>query len=173
MVAILQSDEGRNPANLEVLYLDKETSQGLSITLSLADPASLDAWSKKLRRATDTIRLLDMDPIPAKLSEYAALAVEREHDYDPARFKIYKVAKHVSVRGGGRTSTDDTRRLIPSVGFLAIGIDKVHIISLPKAVTRQSSPLLSDLSSAESFSVLIMTWVSTNESDDSLNLEFR
>lgn len=173
IAAVYQPEEGRHVFMLEVSYLDKELGQGCSINLQLNDAASRDVWLRSLRKAANNARLRDMDPIPPRLSEYAARAVERAQDYDVSRYKIYKVVKRASPRTNNRSSNEDSFKVTPTVCFLVIGIHKVHLIVIPKNPLRQSSPALTDLNDAASFGVLTLTWVFVSDTDDSFSLAFR
>ena len=173
IVAVYQPDEGRTFFSLEISHLDPDAVQGSSTIMQFSDSEDRDLWSRSIRHFANKARLIDVDPISPKLSEYAARAVEREQDYDVTSYRIYKVVKRTSLRASSRSLAEDDAKSISAVYFLVIGQYKVHIIPLPKNAFRASSPSLAELSDEISFGLLTLTEVSISEMDDKFSLEFR
>lgn len=174
VVAIYLSDDARQLPTIEVAYLDHEVGQGSTLTLQLNDREEIDVWMRSLRFAANRARLLDTDPIPPKLSEYAARVVEREQDYDITNYRIYKVVKRGSAtRTVNRSSSDDFSKVVTTVCFLAIGLRSVHLIMLPRSSLRVSSPSLADLNDGGAFGIMSLTSIIVNDSDDRFSLTFR
>ena len=129
---------------------------------------------KSIRCAADRARLLNYDPIPPKLSEYAARVVEREKDYDISTYRIFKVVRRASSRSLSRSSVDDFNKASSSICFLAIGTHLVHLVTLPKHLPRVSTPSLSETQhDSDSYGILSLTAVLVSNSDDSFTLTFR
>ncbi|KAI9719020.1 MAG: hypothetical protein M1828_006396 [Chrysothrix sp. TS-e1954] len=174
IVAVHVSDEPRQLPALDVTYLDCEAGQGTTLILTFTDLDDAEVWLRAIRYAANKARVLDTDPIPPRLSEYAARVVEREQDYDISNYKIYKVVKCASSgRVGSRSSSDDFSKISPIVCFVVIGVRKIHLIPLPKNTSRVSSPMLTELNDGGSFGIVSMTSVSVNTDDDTFTLAFR
>ncbi|KAK5144013.1 hypothetical protein LTR04_001704, partial [Oleoguttula sp. CCFEE 6159] len=172
VVAVHRLDDGRPYFAIEVDYLDDDTNQASSTTLQLGDPEELGVWLTRIRNAANRIRFQELNPISVNNSKNAARAVERDNDYDPGNYAIYKVVQRPASRSGGRSS-DDLSKIASTVCFLAIGIHKVHLIPLAKASGRTSSPSLSSLTSQGSFGILTLTALRLSETDDTFELTFR
>lgn len=173
IVAVYQPDDTRQSISLDVSYLDNESGQGSTIAMQFVDIEERDSWSIAIRTAANKARLLDIDPIQIRQAEYAARVVEREQDYDVSNFTIYKLALRSTSRSSGRSSTDDSSKAAANVGFLVIGLHKVHLIPLPKNSGRFSSPSLTDLNDGGSFGLMSLTRVVVNAVDDGFSLAFR
>jgi len=141
--------------------------------MQFIDIEERDTWSTAIRTASNRARLLDTDPIQVRQAEYAARVVEREQDYDVSNFTIYKVVMRGTTRTGSRSSTDETGKASTNVGFLVIGMHKVHLIPLPKTTGRFSSPSLVELNDGGSFGILSLTRIVVDAIDDSFSLTFR
>jgi len=173
IVAAYQPDEIRHSISLDVSYIDNDTGQGSTIAMQFVDVEERDSWSGSIRNAANKARLLDADPIPMKQAEYAARVVEREQDYDVKNFTIYKIVMRSVARSNSRLSTDESSKAAAYVGFLVIGMHKLHLIPLPKNTGRFSSPSLTDLNEGGSFGVLSLTRIAVSPLDDSFSLTFR
>ncbi|KAK4992021.1 hypothetical protein LTR50_001417 [Elasticomyces elasticus] len=173
VVAVHRLDDGRPYFAIEVDYLDDESGQASALTLQSGDPEDRDIWLQTVRAAANRARFMDGYPISAFNSRNAARTVERDNDYDPHNYAIYKVVQRQSTKSGGRSSTDDLSKVASTVCFLAIGIHKVHIIPLVKATSRSSSPSLGPNSSPASYGILTMMSLYCSGSDDSIELVFR
>lgn len=171
IVAVHRLDDGRPYFAIEVCYLDEDGSQASAMAMQFGDPEDRDLWLRSIRTAANKARLQDMNPISVINSKNAARAVERENDYDPANYAIYKVVQRQFAKS--RSSTDDLSKIASIVCFLAIGIHKVHLIPLVKATSRVSSPSLSANNVPTSYGILNMTSIRLSPSDDHFELTFR
>ncbi|GAB7347841.1 hypothetical protein MBLNU459_g5375t1 [Dothideomycetes sp. NU459] len=172
VVAVHKLDDGRPHFAIEVCYLDEESTQASAMMLQFGEPEDRDVWLKAIRSAANQVRLQDTNPISVFNSKNAARSVERENDYDPANYAVYKIVQRQSIKSG-RSSTDDLSKIASTVCFLAIGIHKVHIIPVVKATARASSPSLLPNSSQGSYGVLTLTSIRVHISDDKFELTFR
>ncbi|KAI4723565.1 leucine rich repeat protein [Aureobasidium sp. EXF-10727] len=171
IVAVHRLDDGRPYFAIEVCYLDEDGSQASAMVMQFGDPEDRDLWLRSIRQAANKARLQDLNPVSVVNSKNAARAVERENDYDPANYAIYKVIQRQFSKS--RSSTDDLSKIASTVCFLAIGIHKVHIIPLVKTTSRVSSPSLSASNVPTSYGILNMTAVRVSQSDDHFELTFR
>lgn len=172
VVAIYAHEDGRPYFALEVCSLEEESNQASAMTLQFNQPEERDTWMSAIRSAASTMRSIDPRPISHYNANYIARTVEREGDYDPSQFQLYKVVQRSSHKIGGRSSTDDLSKIISVVCFLAIGIHKVHLIPLPKTSSRTSSPALSQ-SAHGAHGILTINAVKVSRHDDSVELTFR
>lgn len=172
IVAVHKLDDGKPYFAIEICYLDEESTQASAMMLQFGEPDDRDIWLQALRSAANQIRLRDTNPVSVFNSKNAARSVERENDYDPANYAIYKIVQRQSTKSG-RSSTDDLSKIASTVCFLAIGIHKVHIMPLVKATARTSSPSLLSNSSQGSYGTLTLTSIRLHVSDDKFELTFR
>ncbi|KAG9919402.1 leucine rich repeat protein, partial [Aureobasidium melanogenum] len=91
IVAVHRLDDGRPYFAIEVCYLDEEGSQASAMVMQFGESEDRDLWLRSIRQAANKARLQDVNPISVVNSKNAARAVERENDYDPANYAIYKV----------------------------------------------------------------------------------
>ncbi|THX10744.1 leucine rich repeat protein [Aureobasidium pullulans] len=171
IVAVHRLDDGRPYFAIEVCYLDEEGSQASAMVMQFGDPEDRDLWLRSIRTAANKARLQDVNPFSVVNSKNAARAVERENDYDPANYVIYKVVQRQFSKS--RSSTDDLSKIASTVCFLAIGIHKIHVIPLIKTTSRVSSPSLSASNVPTSYGILNMTAIRLSHSDDHFELTFR
>lgn len=167
-------DDARNNQSVEIAYLDSEAGQGSTVNFQFCDSEEAQLWMKSIRQSADSVRLANFEPIPPRLSEYAARVVEREKDYDISTYRIFKVAvRRTSSRSLSRSSIDDFNRTTASIRFLAIGTHLVHLIVLPKNLSRVSTPSINEVSESDNYGILSMTAVIVSSSDDGFSLCFR
>lgn len=175
IVAVYRLDDGKPHFALEVFYLDDETNHASSMTLQFGQPEEMMGWIAAIREAANRVRLADQNPLSAYNSHLAARVVETERDYVPPHYAIYKVVQRFVGKTGTRASSDDLSKVLASVCFLAIGVHKVHLISLFKPPSqRSSSPALGSYNNNNtSYGILTMTELTVNEADDTFELTFR
>ncbi|KAF2275212.1 RNI-like protein [Westerdykella ornata] len=174
IVAVYQLDDGRPHFAFEVSYLDEDVNHASSMTLQFGDPNEMLLWLASIREAANRARLADPDPLSAYNSHLAARVVEAERDYVPPHYAIYKVVQRVVGKSGSRASSDDLSKVMASVSFLAIGVHKVHLISLFKPQSqRTSSPALGSYHTQASYGILTITELHVSEVDDTFELTFR
>ncbi|KAI9677655.1 MAG: hypothetical protein M1817_006610 [Caeruleum heppii] len=173
IVAIYKLEDGRPYFSIEVAYLDEDTNQASSMALQLFDPREADLWLTSIRATSTKARLLDPIPFPQRNVEYVARKLERERDYHPAQFRIFKVVQRASIKSSGRGSSDDLTKLTSSICYLVFGIHKMHLIPLPKSPQRSSSTALYESSSSTaSFGLMTLTSISV-KCVDAFELTFR
>ncbi|KAF2773503.1 RNI-like protein [Teratosphaeria nubilosa] len=174
VVAVHRLDDGKPYFAIEVCYLDDESGQASAMTMQFNNPEERDMWIRSIRGAARDTRAKGHAPISASNIENAARIVERENDYDPSNCAIFKVVqRQLSSKSSGRSSSDDLQKVASHVCFLAIGVHKVHVVQLVKAVARSSSPSLNPAASQITHGILTLTAVKVNKEDDSFDLTFR
>ena len=174
IVAVYRLDDGRPYFAIEVVYLDDDINHASTMILQLSDPYERDVWLASIRRVSNRARLLDSNPISPFNSHIAARLVEREQDYDPSQYSIYKVVLRPHTKVYSRGSSDDLTKVGSTVCFLVIGIHKIHIIPLVKPSQRGGSNLaIGSYNNQCSYGLLSVTSLSFNDIDDSVEIWFR
>lgn len=172
IVAVCKLEDGRPYFTIEVFFLNERTRKSGSMQLSMSDPRDADAWVATIRSSATATRLqYDRTTHPSTV-EYLAQVLERSQDYDPAHFRIFKVAQRVPVRPAARAVQDDLIRTSSTVCFFVIGLNRVHFVPLPRTGDRSSSTSLVDLDVPSSFGVLSLSGVEVQSADDAFNLYF-
>ncbi|KAF2811573.1 leucine rich repeat protein-like protein [Mytilinidion resinicola] len=172
IVAVYDLDDGRPHFAIEITYLDDETNHASSMTLQFGDPEDMKLWLAAIREAANRVRLADLNPLSDMNSELCARVVEREFDYVPPNYAIYKVVQRPLGKTGSRSSSDDLSKAISTVCFLAIGVHKVHLIPLFRP-QRPSGTSLASQNAQSSYGILTITELKVSEKDDSFELTFR
>lgn len=172
VVAVHKLDDGKPYFAMEVCSLDEDSNQASAMTLQFGNPEDRDLWLRSIRSIANGLRLQGPGPIMAYNASYAARTVERENDYDPAHFAMYKIVQRQTSKSSSRSSTDDLSKIASVVCFLAIGFHKVHLIPLKKSSSRTSSPSLAQ-NSHGSFGILTLTSIRMKGLDDTFELTFR
>lgn len=184
-------DDGKAQAALEICSLEESTGTATATLLQFSMAQERDAWLNALRAAVKAVRwgpagrtdaettsAAAADISPASL-ETVARAMESDHDYDPDHCAIYKVAL--------RTSPDEVAKsgVVTTVFFLAIGLNKLHMIPLSKSTGIPSNPSTASPSTASfstsnvailasgSFGILTLSALRVSASDDTFELVFR
>jgi hypothetical protein len=171
IVAVYVLDDGRPYFAIEIAMMD-DACNTHTLTLQLSTPGERDKWLKMIRHAANRTRLADNNPISTRSSEFAARIVERERDYDPENYTIFKVLQRQSGKLNARASAEDITKENPTACFLVVGIHKVHLIPVSKQ-SRTSSPSLGTYNAQENFGILNLTYLRLSDHDDSFELTFR
>ncbi|KAL9076879.1 MAG: hypothetical protein Q9157_003514 [Trypethelium eluteriae] len=168
VIAVHHVDDGRPFFTIEIDHLDDDCTNASCMSLQLSEPEERDLWLNVIRNAASNARLTDSRPSPRHVLNRNASVVERNNDYDPNSFDLYRIAQRPVSKSGGR-SPEDLAKLSSTISFLAIGLHKVHIIPLHKRV---SSPLDGPAQTI-SYGIMNLTSVRISEHDDTFELSFR
>ncbi|KAF2841514.1 RNI-like protein [Patellaria atrata CBS 101060] len=173
VVAVNTLDDGRPYFAIEVASLNEDTNNAPILTIQIANPKDRDVWLARIRSATERVRAME----PAQLSVWnthqAARNVKYQHDYDLNEVSYYKVVKRNARILGDHSSSDDLAKIESSVCILAIGVHKVHIMSLVKFPHRGSSLASTPRSKVSSNGIMAMTALRLGEEGHTLELTFR
>lgn len=172
VVAVYHSDDGAPYFAIEVDCLDEDYNYPSAMTLRFAESDERDKWLRLIRSTANEASLADPYPISPYNQHKAAQAVETERDYDPAKFALYKVVQRPH-KSGQRSSAEDLTKVASLICFLAIGVHKIHIISLFKKNTSTSTPQHASSTSQRSYGILSLTDFRLNHVDDTFELTFR
>jgi len=138
----------------------------------LQDPREADLWHTSIRGAAQKARLMSQDGFSEKVIRFLVNIVEDADDYSPEHFKVFKVVRRAGNSKTPRSSSDDLSKMGLSICYLVIGINKVHLISVPE-YPELSVPLLVAKSSKSSWGLLTLVGMTVQHSDDGFELIFR
>jgi hypothetical protein len=173
VIAVYKLDDGRPYFSIEVSHMNEAGTRASSMHMQLNDPREFDGWLLSIRRAIRKLMMGNVFPFHYRIIEYVARSVERERDYDPEHFHVFKVIQRASNRSAGRSSSDDLAKVSSTTCYLAVGMNKVHVIPLERPPTRASSTSLSDIEPSMSFGLTTLASLSIQDTDDAFQLVFR
>ncbi|KAL9112731.1 MAG: hypothetical protein Q9227_003034 [Pyrenula ochraceoflavens] len=172
IVAVYKLDDGRPYFSIEVSHLDENLNRGSSMNMQLNDPKDCDIWLDAIRSAASAARLSDGHSFHQGILEYVARTLEHERDYDPNHFHLFKVVQRASNKAVGRSSSDDLSKLNSTLSYLVVGMNKIHLVPLSKAITRSSSAV-NELEVPVSFGITTLSAFSMQGGDDAFQTIFR
>lgn len=172
IVTAYKVEDGRPFFITEVVYLDEESNLVGSIQLMLNDPKEADLWHTSIRGAAQKARLISSQPYPERVVLFLVNVLEAALDYDEAHFTIFRVVRRTATKAGGRSSSDDLAKLGSSVSYMVIGINQLHLISLPDF--GESSPSVLDAKANKArFGLVSLVSMDVQHADDTFQLGFR
>jgi hypothetical protein len=173
VVAVSKLDDGRPYFSIEISHLDETSNRASCMQLALNDPRETDLWLDAIRTAAIQVAATRISgPRPSAL-EYVARMLDRDRDYDPNHFKVFKVSNR-SAGSAGRSSSDDLGKMISTVCYLAIGVNKLHLVPLPRSSNRSSTSSLTDLDfTPMSFGIVTLISLALQTGEDALQLTFK
>lgn len=171
IVAVHRLDDGRPYFSIEIAYVDRKTNNASAMTLQLHDPREAELWMSVIRSTAAKARMMDPLPLTNDMLEVAARAVEQERDYDPHRFSVFQVVQR-ATKSGSRSSSDDLAKLTSNTCLLAVGLNKIHLIPLPKSPRNASCTSITEMIGV-SYGIMTLTSLTVQSSDDKFELNFR
>jgi hypothetical protein len=170
IVTAYKVEDGRPFFTTEVVYLDEESNSVGSIQLMLHDPKEADLWHTSIRGASLKAKLLAPQPFPDRLVRYLVHVLEIAQDYDANHFHIFRVVRR--AKSGGKSSSDDLAKLGSSIFYMVLGINMIHLISLPDF---GESPFRAMDAKARksSYGLVTLLAMEVQHTDDSFQLGFR
>jgi hypothetical protein len=172
IVTAYKVEDGRPFFTTEVVYLDEESNLVGSVQLMLNDPKEADLWHTSIRGAAQKARLISSQPYPERVVLYLVNVLEAAHDYDETHFTIFRVVRRASGKAGGRSSSDDFSKLGSSVSYMVIGINQLHLISLPDFSEAPTRPLDAKASKTR-YGLVSLVSIDVQHADDTFQLGFR
>lgn len=165
-------EDGRPFFTTEVVYLDEEYHGVGSVQLMLHDPKEADLWHTSIRGAAQKARLLMAEPYPKRVVNYLVQALEAAQDYDADHFQVFRVVRRPAVPKSGRSSADDLVKLGSAVFYMVVGINRLHMISLPN-FSESSARLFNPKGSISAFGLVTLISMNVQYGDDRFELAFR
>jgi hypothetical protein len=173
IVAVYKLDDGKPYFTIEVSHLEEVSKRATCMQIQLNDPRDADGWLAAIRSAASRLRLKHGFKPDTSTLEHVANVLERDRDYDPEHFQMFPVVQRASHRTTGRSSSEDLTKLSSTVCYLTIGINKLHLIPLPRSSGRSSSTSLNELDTPLSFGMMTLVSVTLQAADDIFQLIFR
>ena len=171
IISVCRLDDGKPYFSIEINHMDEETNYVGAITLQLYDPLEYNVWTSSIRGAVIKARLNDPQPFSQNLVQHTARVLEREHDYHPNSFHLFKVIKR-SGKSAVRSSSEDLTKVHSTICILAFGIHKMHLVPFPRSSKNASNTSLSDMN-AVSNGILAVTNLKMHETDDAFSITCR
>ncbi|KAK5271869.1 hypothetical protein LTR99_000972 [Exophiala xenobiotica] len=166
-------DDGRPFMTVEVAWLDERAKKASMMQLQVNDLREANLWTMAIRSAVLQATSSLPKPIQDHTLEHLARVAERERDYHPEHFHVFKVVQRSANRPMGRASAEDLTRLGSAVCYLIIGLHKIHLVPLYRSSTRSSSTSLNDLDSTTSFAIVDLAMVQVQSEEDAFQLLFK
>ncbi|KAF1981160.1 leucine rich repeat protein-like protein [Aulographum hederae CBS 113979] len=173
VVSVYQVDDGRPVFALQLDCLNEENNVASSLLLQFAGPEERDGWLYAIRYSAHECTLQDAEPVSQFNTSFVARAVERENDYNPEMFTIYKIVQRPSPKTVERASSEDLSKIGSTVCFLVIGPARIHLVPLSNKNSSHSSSSLNGYSHQESHGILALAGMRLSTSDDTFELTFR
>ena len=166
-------EDGRPYFTTEVVWLEEDepiVSAG-SIQLMLRAPDEADLWISSILGAAQKAKLLMQEPFPERIVRYLVGIVELLNDYDRNCCHLFRVIRRPPLVKGEKGSSDDLSKSGPSVSYLVVGVNYIHMIQLPDFTT-SGRPLITK-SKNRPHGIVTLVSMEMTESDDRFSLEFR
>lgn len=173
IVAVYRIDDGRPSITVEVAYLDDRIRKASMMQLQVNDLREAELWSNAIRFASGQARLLLPKRFQDTTLEHLARVVERERDYDPDHFHVFKVVSRSGNRSVGKSSAEDLTKSGSAICYLVVGLHKLHLVPLSRASTRSSSTSLSDMDTTTSFAIVNLTAIRVHAEEDAFQMLFK
>lgn len=173
VIAVYKFDDGRPFLCIEVAYLDERSKKASVMQIQVAEIREAELWTIAIRTASNAAKANLSQQIQPHTLDYIARVLERDRDYDPEHFQVFKVVQRSHSRSVGRASAEDLTRLNSAIFYMAIGLHKVHLIPWNRSSLRSSSTSLSEMDATSSFGIVTLTAIKVHAGEDSFQLIFK
>ena len=174
IVAVYKLDDGRPFFTVEVSYLDERANRSSAMQMHMTEPSEAELWTSNIRAAAKALRSNNHKryQIQKATIKYVARALDKDRDYDPDHFQVFRAVQCHTYRNAGKASSEDLAKLNSSVCYLAIGLHKIHLVQIQKSSTKSSSTSLQDSDTSSSHGIMTLTTVKVR-SEDEFQLAFK
>ncbi|MCJ1312045.1 hypothetical protein MMC25_005719 [Agyrium rufum] len=173
LVSIHNLDDGKPYFSWQVTFLNDETALGLNWEFHPDDSDDRYTWISLIRETTLRQKLLNPPHYPQRIVHHIVNRLEKEGDYDRQHLRILRVIKR-SLRNGRRSSTDKLAELVTTVGYMAIGMYKVHLVPPPPHPgSDQAKESKTYDSFSASYGLLALQSISLQPAEDLICIAFR
>ncbi|KEF61680.1 uncharacterized protein A1O9_03248 [Exophiala aquamarina CBS 119918] len=169
-IAVSKFDDGRPVFSIEVAHLDERAKKASVLQFQVNDPRESELWITAIRKASKASQGGSPRKIQAQTLESIARVLDRDRDYDPDHFHVFRAVKRSTHRSASKTSAEDLTKLNSMICYLAIGLYKVHLIPINKSSSRSSSTSLSEMDSTSSYGIVTITAVKVRFEEDNFQL---
>lgn len=173
VIATYRNDqEGKNIWTADIVHLDEDNNSPGSLQITLATRNDADIWHSSIRAASQKARLIDPQSYPPRVVEYLVRIVTAANDFDPQSFNVFRVVRRLGSGKGAKASSDDLKGLSSNVYYMVVGMNQIHLISLPDF--SEASTMAMDMkASRQSFGLVTLIGIGLPDDDDKLELSFR
>ena len=174
VVAVYKLDDGRPFFTIEIAALDEQGKKSAVVQLHLAEPNDAELWISSVRSAALAARTKVHAELSPAIIDYVARAVEREQDYDPEHFRVFRAVQRAGPnRNVGRSSAEDLTKLTSTLCYLVVGLHKIHLVPPIRVNDRSSSVSLVEVEPTQSFGIASLTGVKLGHDEDAFNLTWK
>ena len=173
VVAVYKLDDGRPFFTIEVAHLDEASSKSSITQMQFNDSKEADSWVVAIRTAIKKVQQEQSSKILPHTLDYITGFVDRQLDYDPEHLQAFKVVQRAVHRSTGRTSSEDLSKAHSVVCLLAIGVNKLHLISTGRPSGRSSSTSVTDAENSLSFGIVTTHSINVQVGEEALHIVFK
>lgn len=173
IIAVCKFDDARPVLSIEVAHLDERTRKSSVLQFQVNDLRESELWTAAIRSASRANQVGSPQQLQAHTLESVAHVLDRDRDYDPEHFRVFKAVQRSPNKSVARASAEDLTRLNSVICYLAIGLYKVHVIPLNKSSSRSSSTSLSEMDSTNSYGIVTLTAIKVHSNEDNFQLLFK
>ncbi|KAI9741899.1 MAG: hypothetical protein M1834_000288 [Cirrosporium novae-zelandiae] len=173
IIAVYRLDDGKPYFSIEIAYLDEISGNASSMILQITEFRECEKWLTTIRTASQAMHMQFPPAFSQRSVNHAAIALERERDYDPHHFQMFSVVQRSNNKSASRSSSEDLAKLCSTICYLVVGLNKVHLVPLPRSSNRASSSSLNELEKASSFGITTLIQIYGLAEDDAFQLVFR
>lgn len=170
IIAVCKFEDGRPVPSIEVAHLDERTRKSSVLQFQVTDPRESDLWTTAIRLAAKSSQAGSSRQLQAQTLESIARVLDRDRDYDPEHFRVFKAVQRSATKPNAKASAEDLTRLNSTICYLAIGLYKIHLIPLNKSSSRSSSTSLSEMDSTSSYGIVNLTAIKVHPEQDNFQL---
>ena len=172
VVAVYKLEDGRPFFTVEVSYVDERSNRASAMQLHITEPREAEVWTSAIRAAVKDFKSLGSRTIQKTAMKHVVNVLDRDQDYDPEHFQVFKAVQCHPPRNTGKSSSEDLTKLVSSVCYLAIGLHKIHFVPIPRQSNKASSTSLHDMDRHTSYGITTLTAVQIR-SEDEFQLVFK
>ncbi|KIV85003.1 hypothetical protein PV11_00744 [Exophiala sideris] len=173
VIAAYRVEDGRPSVTVEVAYLDERAKRSSMIQFQVGEYREARLWTTAIRTASRQANPTITKEVHDSALESLARIIDRERDYDPEHFHVFKAVQRSGYRSLGRASAEDLTRMGSVISYLIIGLHKIHLVPMYRSATRSSSTSLNDMDVPVSFALVNLTLVKVQPEEDAFHLLFK
>lgn len=170
IIAVCKFDDGRPVPSIEVAHLDERTRKTSVLQFQVNDPRESELWAATIRSAAKSSQVDLPRQLQSQTLEYIARILDRDRDYDPEHFRVFKAVRRSTNKPTSKTSAEDLTRLNSTICYVAVGLYKIHLVPLNKSSSRSSSTSLSEMDSTSSYGIVNLTAIKVHSEQDNFQL---
>ncbi len=173
VVAVYKLEDGRPFFTIEISYLDERSNRASAMQMHMTEPREAELWTSTIRATAKKFKPANHRKVLKPTVNYVAQVLDRDRDYDPEHFQVFKVVQCHPPRNTVKGSAEDLTKLNSSVVcYLAIGLHKIHFVPIQRSANKSSTTSLHDLGGTVSYGIATLTAINV-KSEDEFQLMFK